>query len=69
MYVFDIEGGGFVLVSADDAMYPVLGYCYEEGAKFDIESQGHNYKSFISSMMYGIKDLITSKAKQEPAVA
>lgn len=69
MYVFNIPTGGFVLVSADDAMYPVLGYCYEEGVTFDMENRGQNYKSFISSMMHTVHDISKAKIAQEEKIA
>lgn len=47
-YAFDMEGGGFVIVSADDATYPVIGYSYE--GEFPVNALGKtNYGSFIQS--------------------
>lgn len=47
-YAFDMEGGGFVIVSADDATYPVIGYSYE--GEFPVNAMGPtNYGSFMQS--------------------
>ena len=69
MYVFDIVDGGFILVSAEDAMYPVVGYCFDKDVKFDMESRGQNYKSFLTSMMEMIEQISKAKISQDTEIA
>jgi Peptidase C10 family/Secretion system C-terminal sorting domain/CUB domain/Spi protease inhibitor len=45
-YAFDFQNGGFVIISAEDATYPIIGYAYE--GKFPVNMESNpNYKSFI----------------------
>ena len=39
-YVFDVEGGGYVVVSGDDLTAPVLGYCEKGAFREDEMSEG-----------------------------
>lgn len=47
-YAFDIEGGGFVIVSAEDATYPVIGYSYQGNFPVNINTES-GYGRFIES--------------------
>lgn len=69
MYIVEIENGGFILVSAQDAMVPVLGYNTTPGAKFDIASRGPEFDFFITDMMNGIENLAKIRYEQEDKVA
>ncbi|MDZ7740642.1 MAG: C10 family peptidase [Bacteroidota bacterium] len=47
-YAFDFKGGGFVIVAAEDAMYPIVGYAYK--GKFPVNLSDHrNYASFLQT--------------------
>ncbi|MCF8396588.1 MAG: C10 family peptidase [Bacteroidales bacterium] len=47
-YAFDFKGGGFVIVSAEDATYPIIGYAYT--GKFPVNlNENPNYNSFLQS--------------------
>ena len=47
-YAFDFKGGGFVIISAEDQVYPIIGYSYQ--GKFPVNELGNtNYGSFIQS--------------------
>ena len=53
-YVFNIEGGGFVIVSAEDLLSPILGYSYtgnfiNEGQSCNVHSWMKNYISMIDA--------------------
>lgn len=69
MYVVEIENGGFVLVSAQDVMVPVLGYNTTPGAKFDIPSRGPEFNCFITNLMDVIENLVNVKYEQEEKIA
>ena len=42
-YIFNINNNGFVIVSADDAAYPVLGYSFEQPHTTQNSSPGYQY--------------------------
>ncbi len=47
-YAFDFKDGGFVIVAAEDAMYPIIGYAYT--GKFPVNLNEHrNYASFLQT--------------------
>ena len=69
LYVFNVKGGGFVLVSAEDRQYPIQGISLERGMRFDMESRGPHYEYFMNDKMSVIKQIKESKAMQEQEVA
>jgi hypothetical protein len=57
-YVFTFEGRGFVIISADDACYPVLGYSFDSpwiSGEYPVHLRGwlDNYKHEIRSVQDG----------------
>jgi hypothetical protein len=68
LYIFNYSTGGFVIVSADDIAYPVLGYSFE--SSFPTENQPESFKWWINSYKQEILDakvnntLQTSEVKQ-----
>lgn len=67
LYIFNFTNGGFVVVSADDALPPVLGYdlegyCPEEGVNI-------NFDSFIAEYSDQVEFIRTHNIDAEPAVA
>lgn len=62
-YMFTFNEGGFVLVSADDAVIPVLGYSHEgvlNSLKFNPVAE-----SWISQYSKSIEQIVTSKLSNE----
>jgi len=52
-YVLDLSGKGFVIISADDVVYPVLGYSFTDGYITD------NQPDNLNNWMNGYADQIT----------
>lgn len=48
LYVFNVDGGGFVIASGDDAVAPILGYCFE--GTFDLANAPEGLKEMF--MLY-----------------
>ncbi len=44
-YIFNIKGGGFVIVSAEDNFYPIIGYSFEN--EFKTENMPENLSSWM----------------------
>ena len=65
MYVVEFVGGGYVLVSAQESMVPVLGFNTTPGLKFDTKDRGPEYNYFINYMMNVIENLANVKYPQE----
>ncbi len=57
-YVFNIAGGGFVIVSAEDAVMPILGYSYE--GEFLIDNQPEVIAEWMSNYT---KQILSAKQK------
>ena len=68
IYVFNRPGGGFVLVSGDDAFMPVLGYSYT-GAFRDDATMPDNLRAWIDEMTGSINDLRIAHAKATGKIA
>lgn len=47
-YVYGYSEGGFVIVSGDNLLYPILGYSYD--SKFDVDNMPDPVKSWFSSI-------------------
>lgn len=47
MYIFNMENGGWVIISADDVLEPVIGYSYE--GSLDNSRNNTNFESFLTS--------------------
>ena len=58
-YVFSFKSGGFVMVAADDASIPILGYSTDE--PFDKNKIPANTKSLFDSYSKQIKVIVDSK--------
>ncbi|MDR0969228.1 MAG: C10 family peptidase [Lentimicrobiaceae bacterium] len=69
MYVVEFEGGGFALISAQDAMVPVLGFNFTKEAKYGSELRNPAYEFFIGEMKALIVDLVDSQFEQKEDVA
>ena len=57
-YTFNFTAGGFVMVSADDAVMPILGYSYE--GVFDPATVPSNAQAFFDSYVNEIKEIISN---------
>lgn len=68
MYVINIVDGGFVLVSTEQAMVPVLGINTTVGARFDIDARGPEYKYFVTEIMAVVENIAVEKAEPSPEV-
>lgn len=68
IYVFNRPGGGFVLVSGDDAFTPVLGYSYT-GSFRDDATMPDNLRGWIEEMTGSINDLRADHAKASDKIA
>ncbi|MEM9832201.1 MAG: C10 family peptidase [Bacteroidota bacterium] len=55
-YVFNMDAGGFVVISADDAAYPILGF--SEQGSFTTKSLPHAYVKWIRAYEKQLKDLV-----------
>lgn len=55
-YIFNFSCGGFVLVSASDNAFPILGYSFE--GKYDPEDLPENYNAWMNTCSGQIKDII-----------
>ncbi|SDB89695.1 C10 family peptidase [Williamwhitmania taraxaci] len=58
-YVFNFEPTGFVIVAADDAVIPVLGYSFE--SKFDLNRLPENAKSWFDGYKVQINNIVNSR--------
>ncbi len=68
LYIFNFENGGFVIVSADDNVQPVLGYSYQNNINPDDQNTGlklllQNYRKQISEF----RTKFHKKSLQSPA--
>jgi len=59
-YVFNSDNG-FIIISGDDAVYPILGYSTE--GKFDANNQPSNVKKWLENYKKQINYVITNKIK------
>ncbi len=58
-YVFNIKNGGFVIISAEDAMYPILGYSFEKN--FSEENPSPEFTWWMSGYKDQIRYVIENK--------
>lgn len=63
-YVFQRSGGGFVIISGDDAAVPVLGYSYT--GKFDINNMPDNCKAWLEGYKEQIQTIRNSGSGRSP---
>lgn len=66
-YVFNFVGGGFIIVSADDILEPVIGYSYD--GLYATELQSCCYKSFIQELAEEASSAIAQNLSATPDVA
>ncbi len=60
------EDPGFIIISADDAFTPVLGYSFE--GSFDFDNSPENYKSFILHFVEQIQYLQENQLPPSPEI-
>ncbi|HNY02845.1 MAG TPA: C10 family peptidase [Bacteroidales bacterium] len=66
-YVFDINDHGFVMVAADDASIPVLGYSFESAFKAD--DQGDNFRYWKNNYKEQILAIIQQRMQPDRAIS
>lgn len=66
-YAFNIEGGGFILISADDIATPVLGFNYE--GQYASENQAENFKFWLGGYKKDIDNAKKAKVKVDYRVS
>ena len=66
-YVFNIEGGGFVIVAGDDAVNPILAYSYENS--FRSEGMPDNLAAWMDGLRETILSVRAQGMKPSPATA
>jgi len=64
-YVFNIKDGGFVIVSAEDAMNPILGYSFEKNYSENNPSPEFAWwmSGYKDQIRYAIENKLTANAK------
>lgn len=65
-YIFNANGGGFVIISAEDAVSPVLAYSYDN--TFEVEGMPDNVAYWMDQLRTEILKVRESKAKASPKV-
>lgn len=66
-YAFDFATGGFVIISAEDAMDPILGYSFER--EFPKGEHAYVYRSFLDSYVDQINFIRENQIGAEEAIA
>ena len=66
IYIFHLNPMGFVLISADDRVSPILAYSYE--SNFITENMPQNVSYFINTHKYGILDAFENNRIAEQKV-
>ncbi|MDD4603466.1 MAG: C10 family peptidase [Bacteroidales bacterium] len=66
-YVFNFTGKGFIIVSADDACYPVLGYSFE--TSFSQENLPENISGWLSNYKYEINSVREGNLQPNAAIS
>lgn len=66
-YAFNIDGGGFVIISGDDRLEPVLAYSTEHS--FSHADMPDNIAAWVETTRTSISDIRTGKAQANPAAA
>lgn len=66
-YVFGYSSGGFVIVSGDDAIAPILGYSFD--SEFDAEDMPSNLEWWLDELACGIESARTHRQRQSADVA
>jgi len=66
-YAFNIDGGGFVIISGDDRLEPVLAYSTEHS--FSHADMPENIAAWVETTRTSISDIRTGKAQANPAAA
>ena len=67
IFIFHLQPQGFILVSADDASYPVLAYSFE--SDYPADNQPENFSSWIKGYADQINFAITSHSKADAKTA
>ncbi|MBN1339989.1 MAG: C10 family peptidase [Bacteroidales bacterium] len=65
-YVFTFHLSGFVIVSADDVLPPVLGYSLENGYRH--EDQPDSYRNFMQTYSDAVEFVRKNQIKQDPEI-
>ncbi len=66
-YAFNFAQGGFIIISAEDAFNPVIGY--NLSGSFDAEGRNENYQSFMQSYKEAILTVRNSKMEASLEIA
>lgn len=66
LYIFKGASGGFVIVSSDDVVEPILGY--STTGDFDLNNAPDNFKWWLSELKRGIKHLKENNVPQSERV-
>lgn len=66
-YVFNLKNGGFVIVSAEDALDPVLGYSYDGYFKKDLDAE--NVKGLMDGYADHVEYLRANSIQASPEIA
>jgi hypothetical protein len=66
IYVFTNGGQGFVLVAADDALTPILGYAYDRS--YSLPGTNPNYDGFLSEYIEQVKYVRTNSIEASSEV-
>lgn len=64
MYIFNLPGGGFLILSGDDAAAPIMGYSYT--GRFETENIPGNIQWWLDAMDLRIRELRSDRALSEP---
>jgi len=65
-YVFNIENNGFIIVSADDVVYPILGYSFESA--YSEQNQPPQFIYWMNAYKQQISNAIKSKLSSTPEI-
>jgi hypothetical protein len=66
-YAFDFAGGGFMIISAEDAFTPIIGYSHK--GEFPKGEHAYVYASFLQEYVDQINYIRDNDVKAEPAIA
>lgn len=65
-YIFNFAGNGYIIVSADDACYPILGYSFE--SSYSPENVPENFTFWLSNYKFEINSVREKNLKSDAAI-
>ncbi|MGI6719244.1 MAG: C10 family peptidase [Bacteroidales bacterium] len=68
IYAVNFQNGGYVLVSAQDAMSPIIGFNTEDNVQFDLQARGPQFEFFFDSHLEQIEHIAISKLDQSEKI-